>query len=189
MAPCGRQWMRPVANRARAPRRRWRAQRERALAPTLNGADESFLLYGAKRILAGDALYRDFFDFVAPGSFYLYTAAYAVGDVSITTARVTTALLNAAGIACTYLLALRVAAPCGLAVLLRRGAVRDPRVGRDQLSQLPLDGLHALGRLTVERGTARLHLPVARQGGAGGPGRRVGRHPGGDVAPRAEGRA
>jgi hypothetical protein len=77
--------------------------------PTLSSADESYLLYGAKRVLHGQAIYRDFFDFVTPGSFYLYALAYAVGGVSITSARVTTALVNALGAACTYFLTLHVA--------------------------------------------------------------------------------
>ena len=77
--------------------------------PTLNGADESFILYGAKRVLQGQALYRDFFEFLTPGSFYLYALAYWVGGTSITSARVTTALLNALSAACTYFLALHVA--------------------------------------------------------------------------------
>jgi len=80
-----------------------------ALPPTLNGADESFILYGAKRVLQGQALYRDFFAFLTPGSFYLYALAYRLGGVSITSARVTTALLNALSATCTYFLALHVA--------------------------------------------------------------------------------
>jgi len=80
-----------------------------AMPPTLNGADESFTLYGAKRVWQGQAVYHDFFDFVTPGSFYLYALAYAVGGVSITTARVTTALLNALSAVCTYFLTLLVA--------------------------------------------------------------------------------
>jgi hypothetical protein len=80
-----------------------------ALPPTLGPADESYLLYGAKRVLEGQALYRDFFDFVTPGSYYLYALAYAVGGVSITSARVTTALLQALSATCAYFLALRVA--------------------------------------------------------------------------------
>src|SRR5262249_26771791 len=54
-------------------------------------------------------LYRDFFDFLTPGSFYLYAGAFRIGGVSITTARVTTALLNAVSATCTYALALQVA--------------------------------------------------------------------------------
>jgi hypothetical protein len=87
-----------------------------ALPPTLNGADESFTLYGAKRVLQGQAVYRDFFDFIAPGSFYIYALGYAVGGVSITSARVTTALLNTLSAVCAYVLALHVAA-MGEAVL------------------------------------------------------------------------
>jgi hypothetical protein len=75
-----------------------------ALPPTLNDADESFILYEAKRVLQGQAPYRDFFDFVTPGSFYLYALAYAVGGTSITTARVTTSLLHALSTACTFFL-------------------------------------------------------------------------------------
>ncbi len=80
-----------------------------ALPPTLHKADESYLLYGAKRIVQGQALYRDFFDFLTPGGFYLYALAYAVGGTSITTARLVTASLNALAVTCTYFLALRVA--------------------------------------------------------------------------------
>jgi hypothetical protein len=81
-----------------------------AQPPTLNGADESFILYGAKRVLQGQAVYHDFFDFITPGSFYLYALSYALGGVSITSARVTTALLNALSAVCTYFLTLHVAA-------------------------------------------------------------------------------
>jgi hypothetical protein len=77
--------------------------------PTLNVADESFILYGAKRVLQGQALYRDFFEFLTPGSFYLYALAYWIGGTSITSARATTALFNAISAACTYFLALHVA--------------------------------------------------------------------------------
>ena len=80
-----------------------------ALPPTLNIADESFTLYGAKRVYQGQALYHDFFDFLTPGSFYIYAAAYAVGGVSVTSARVMSSLLNAITALCVYFLALRVA--------------------------------------------------------------------------------
>jgi hypothetical protein len=80
-----------------------------ALPPTLHKADESYLLYEAKRIVQGQALYRDFFDFLTPGSFYLYASAYLVGGTNITTARVVTASLNALAVTTTYFLALRVA--------------------------------------------------------------------------------
>ncbi len=79
------------------------------LPPTLNSADESFILYEAKRVYQGQAIYRDFFDFLTPGAFYLYALAYAVGGVSITSARATTALLHAISVVCTYFLTLHVA--------------------------------------------------------------------------------
>ena len=80
-----------------------------AQPPTLNSADESFILYGAKRVWQGQAVYRDFFEFITPGSYYLYALAYGVGGVSITTARVATALINALSAVATYCLVLSVA--------------------------------------------------------------------------------
>ena len=80
-----------------------------ALPPTLDRADESFILYGAKRVLDGQVLYHDFFEFLTPGSFYLYALAFKIGGTSITTARVTSALVNALGVTCTYVLAVGVA--------------------------------------------------------------------------------
>jgi hypothetical protein len=79
------------------------------LPPTLNIADESFILSEAKRVYQGQALYRDFFDFLTPGAFYLYALAYAVGGVSITSARITTSLLHAISVVSTYFLTLQVA--------------------------------------------------------------------------------
>jgi hypothetical protein len=43
----------------------------------------------------GDVPYRDFFDFIMPGTFYFCALAYAVAGPTIVTARVATALLNA----------------------------------------------------------------------------------------------
>jgi hypothetical protein len=80
------------------------------LPPTLNSADESFILYEAKRVYQGQAAYRDFFDFITPGAFYLYALAYAIGGVSVTSARVATSLLHAISVVSTYFLTLQVAA-------------------------------------------------------------------------------
>src|SRR5262249_36153382 len=80
-----------------------------ALPPTLNSADESFILYEAKRVWQGQAPYRDFFDFLTPGSYYLYALAYAIGGVSITSARAATSLLHAISVVSTYFLTLQVA--------------------------------------------------------------------------------
>jgi hypothetical protein len=82
-----------------------------AYPPTLGPSDESYILYEAKRLWEGDVLYRDFFDFVMPGTFYFYALAYAVAGPTITAARGATALLNAASCALIYVLARHVAAP------------------------------------------------------------------------------
>jgi hypothetical protein len=80
-----------------------------AFPPHINEADESFILYGAKRILNGEALYRDIFEFLAPGAFYFYALAYAVGGTSVTAERLATAFLNSTSSMLTYFLALHVA--------------------------------------------------------------------------------
>jgi hypothetical protein len=79
------------------------------LPPTLGLADESYMLYGSKRIVLGQAIYHEFFDFLTPFSYYLYAMAYAIGGVSITSARVTTALSQALCATCTYFLSLQLA--------------------------------------------------------------------------------
>jgi hypothetical protein len=77
----------------------------------IGGADESYILYEAKRLWNGDIPYRDFFDFIMPGTFYFYALAYAVAGPTIATARVATALLNAASCGLTFALARHVASP------------------------------------------------------------------------------
>ena len=63
-----------------------------AFPPALNVADESYALYESKRLWEGDAPYHDFFDFITPGTFYFYAAAYALVGPTITAARGATAL-------------------------------------------------------------------------------------------------
>jgi hypothetical protein len=82
-----------------------------AYPPALGGADESYILYEAKRLWNGDVPYRDFFDFIMPGTFYFYALAYAVAGPTFVAARVATALLNAASCGLTFALARRVASP------------------------------------------------------------------------------
>jgi hypothetical protein len=82
-----------------------------AYPPDIGGADESYILYEAKRLWNGDVPYRDFFDFIMPGTFYFYALAYAVAGPTIVTARVATALLNAASCGLTFALARHVASP------------------------------------------------------------------------------
>src|SRR5215475_6389061 len=76
-----------------------------AYPPNIGGADESYLLYEAKRPWNGDVPYRDFFDFIMPGAFYFHALAYAVAGPTIVTGRVATALLNAASCGLTFALA------------------------------------------------------------------------------------
>jgi len=83
----------------------------------LNG-DEGIVLQGAQRILNGEVLYRDFFSFLAPASFYWMALLFKVFGSSILVAR--GALIVYGGIfsGLTYLLARRVCARwCALLVV------------------------------------------------------------------------
>jgi 4-amino-4-deoxy-L-arabinose transferase-like glycosyltransferase len=75
----------------------------------LNG-DEGIVLQGAQRILNGEVLYRDFFSFLTPGSFYWMALLFKVFGSSILVAH--GALIVYGGIfsVLTYLLARRVCA-------------------------------------------------------------------------------
>jgi len=74
-------------------------------------ADEGIVLQGAQRILQGQVLYRDFFSFFTPGSYYWMALLFKIFGSSILVAR--GALMVYGGIfsALAYLLARRVAAP------------------------------------------------------------------------------
>jgi hypothetical protein len=78
------------------------------------------LLYGARRILEGQALYRDFFEFITPGSFYLFAGLFALTGPSYLAARLLMAAINATSCVLLFRLAARVAAPleAALAVVL-----------------------------------------------------------------------
>jgi hypothetical protein len=75
---------------------------------TLLNADEGILLQGAQRILEGQVLYRDFFSYFTPGSFYWLALLFKVFGSSFLVAR--TALIVVGGVlsVLTYLLARRV---------------------------------------------------------------------------------
>jgi len=64
--------------------------------------DEGIILQGAQRILRGEVLYRDFFSFFTPGSYYLLAFLFKLFGSSILVAR--TALVffgaNRGGISC-----------------------------------------------------------------------------------------
>jgi 4-amino-4-deoxy-L-arabinose transferase-like glycosyltransferase len=70
--------------------------------------DEGIILQGAQRILDGHVLYRDFFSFFTPGSYYLIALVFRVFGDSFLAARTAVALVGAGFSPITYLLARRV---------------------------------------------------------------------------------
>jgi hypothetical protein len=71
-------------------------------------ADEGVLLQGAERLLRGERLYRDFFEFLPPGGFLLTAGWFGLTNVSFFSARVL-ATFTFIGIACVlYSVMLRV---------------------------------------------------------------------------------
>jgi Dolichyl-phosphate-mannose-protein mannosyltransferase len=82
--------------------------------------DEGIILAGAERILRGQVLYRDFFSYFTPGSYYLVALALKVFGDSFVVARTLVALEGAVCAAITYLLARRV---CGRGVALATAAL------------------------------------------------------------------
>lgn len=72
--------------------------------------DEGIILQGAQRILDGQVLYRDFFSFFTPGSYYLLAWVWHVFGDSYLVAHTLVAVVGAGFSPVTYLLARRV---CG----------------------------------------------------------------------------
>ena len=70
--------------------------------------DEGIILQGAERILNGQVLYRDFFSFFTPGSYYLVAFVFRIFGDSYLVAHTALALIGAAFSPITYLLARRV---------------------------------------------------------------------------------
>jgi hypothetical protein len=67
------------------------------------GLDEGVLIHGAERMLRGDTLYADFFEFHPPGGFLLTATWFRIAGISFLSARLL-AVLTITGIACfTYL--------------------------------------------------------------------------------------
>ncbi|MBI4518490.1 MAG: hypothetical protein HY699_22050 [Deltaproteobacteria bacterium] len=87
-----------------------------SLPRVLGGADESVVLYGAKRVLDGQALYRDVFEFITPGSFYFFAGIFALSGPSLLAARVAMAVINAVSCVLLFALARRVAGAAEAAV-------------------------------------------------------------------------
>lgn len=72
-------------------------------------ADESHLLFGARRVLDGQVIYRDFFEIITPLGFYFFAAVYWLAGTTLLAARVAMALVEAAGAAALFVLVRRVA--------------------------------------------------------------------------------
>ena len=82
--------------------------------------DEGIILQGAQRILAGQVLYRDFFSFYTPGSYYALALLFKIFGSSLPVARTALALAGAVLSSITYLLARRV---CSLSIALTLAAL------------------------------------------------------------------
>jgi hypothetical protein len=68
--------------------------------------DEGVLLHGAERMLKGDRLYADFFEFLPPGGFVLTEAWLRIAGLSMVAVR-SLAIITIVGIACFTFLACR----------------------------------------------------------------------------------
>jgi len=79
--------------------------------------DEGIILQGAQRILRGEVLYRDFFSFFTPGSYYLLAFLFKLFGSSILVARTTLVFFGAAYSATTYLSARRVCSRASAALV------------------------------------------------------------------------
>jgi hypothetical protein len=85
--------------------------------------DEGVLLHGAERMLRGNRLYTDFFEFLPPGSFVLTEAWLSIAGISLWSARLL-AISVIAGIACfTYLACWQASKNAPLSALLVSGWV------------------------------------------------------------------
>lgn len=64
------------------------------LPRNLTAADESIHLYEAKRILAGEVLYRDVFEMITPGFMYLMALLFRIFGTDFAVARIAQAVLH-----------------------------------------------------------------------------------------------
>lgn len=69
---------------------------------SMGRADESHLLAEAKRVLDGQVIYRDFFESLAPLSFYLFAGIFHIAGTTMLAARVGIALIEALGCAVLF---------------------------------------------------------------------------------------
>jgi hypothetical protein len=70
--------------------------------------DEGIVLQGAERILQGEVVYRDFFSFITPGSYYFLAFLFKIFGSSIVVGRTALAFLGGGYSGVSYLLARRV---------------------------------------------------------------------------------
>ena len=70
--------------------------------------DEGIILQGAQRILHGQVLYRDFFSFLTPGSFYLHALLFRIFGSTFAVPRTALAFMGGGYALVAYLLARRV---------------------------------------------------------------------------------
>jgi hypothetical protein len=68
--------------------------------------DEGVILHGAERLLQGERIYTDFFEFLPPGAFLMAAGWMSVAGVSLLSARIL-AILTITGIACFSFLSCR----------------------------------------------------------------------------------
>ena len=73
--------------------------------------DEGILLQGAQRILHGQVLYRDFFSFFTPGSYYFLALIFGIFGNSFLVARTVLAVIGGVCSVVSYLLARRTCSP------------------------------------------------------------------------------
>ena len=84
------------------------------LPRNLGAADEAIYLYEAKRVLAGQVMYRDIFEIVTPGWVWLMAVLFRVFGTDLATARIATAVLHGATAALVYLTCRRLEVRRGL---------------------------------------------------------------------------
>jgi hypothetical protein len=87
--------------------------------------DEGLFLYEARRLLDGDRFYRDFFEIITPGSFYVMAGAFWAFGLSMTVARATMAVVHAL-------------IGAGVYAICRTAGVRVPLAAAAALSHLAL---------------------------------------------------
>jgi hypothetical protein len=87
------------------------------LPHSLGPADESVHLYEAKRVLDGEVLYRDVFNFITPGWFYLMASLFWLFGASIETARTAMAVMHGLTMLLIYFSCRRLGIRRGLAWL------------------------------------------------------------------------